>query len=585
MPPQQTPWPGRFTGQEREHAQAMPPQRAPWPGHPGTARPGGEGVWPGHPGAARPGVGRLPSSFPGGVVGGGEAQLTFEESLIRYFKTRRCDAFDFSLHDHRSCPFFHSSRESDRRRVVLQDGCWEPLYSADPCVEKFDSLRPCSLGDSCGFCHSTAELLYHPDVFRKRLCHQGQQCPRGRFCAFAHTRRELLVPHFEIAEEENPSEDFIVYHFKTQWCPIGGPHGWEACVYAHTYRDWRRSPIVGYSSRPCPNWSRSVAEGPAELGYDARCPRGMSCPLAHGSKEQLYHPRFYKTNPCSEKRCARAVFCAFHHGNTDARRGTSLAVPSSNGRRGPSDRLVGAEELLAVHQPMYLRPPKYHALEDPVRAAAGGGAFSSGSGPRGRSRPGSERPYLMPAPAWEWDAQEQAHASLPAHAGNGALGAGTAQFSEQHMPEAFVPYFCQWMPFAAEGWGQDGYPAMLWDSAAGAFVPAMGQGPWLMEAAAGMHGEAAEQVEGSAEGSVDVELLPSVLALDGALRRAEGLELQGGGGVGHGPKTGVRTPSWSPPQSATPTELPSPRPAELTAGSSGCSGDASDEVLAAPRGA
>ena len=32
----------------------------------------------------------------------------------------------------------------------------------------------------------------------------------------------------------------------------------EKCVYAHTYRDFRRVPALGYSSQPCPRWVAST---------------------------------------------------------------------------------------------------------------------------------------------------------------------------------------------------------------------------------------------------------------------------------------------------------------------------------------
>ena len=246
------------------------------------------------------------------------------------FKTQACreshDGTPVSSHDPRSCPFFHNHR--DRRRRVIEGHGRRPgsfyNYEAEPCPEQFDDSRVCPRGDNCGFCHNMTELLYHPDFFKKRLCGNcspSNDCPRGAaFCAFAHSREELLVPHFTEEEEENPTEEFIAYRFKTQWCPIGGPHDWERCVYAHTYRDWRRTPHAGYSSKPCPHWTSSLKAGKnPSLQYGQRCPLGMACHLAHGAKEQLYHPSFYKTMPCSEKRCERGVFCAFTHGEQQIR--------------------------------------------------------------------------------------------------------------------------------------------------------------------------------------------------------------------------------------------------------------------------
>lgn len=262
------------------------------------------------------------------------------------------------------------------------------------------------------FCHSTAELLYHPEFFRKRLCHQAMTsgCPRGRLCAFAHSRQELFAPYFSEEEEKEPTEEFIAWNFKTQWCPIGGPHDWETCMYAHTYRDWRRTPAIGYSSRPCPNWAQSVAGGPTELMYEFRCPNGMACPLAHGAKEQLYHPQFYKTSPCSEN-CKRGALCAFTHGDRD-RRGSppGLNMTAEEAAWAASWPIPWALDLLACYQPAFCNPPRYHALEEQVPRKAGKGSKGGGSPQRSRgggggygksspASPGSRLPSTMVTPS------------------------------------------------------------------------------------------------------------------------------------------------------------------------------------------
>lgn len=151
----------------------------------------------------------------------------------------------------------------------------------------------------------------------------------------------------------------MAHEFKTQWCPIGGPHDWESCVYAHTYRDWRRVPAVGYSSRPCPQWTRSVSVGSPELTYAQRCPRGMACPWAHGAKEQLYHPQFYKTSPCNEGSCRRGTLCAFMHGEEDMRK--PAPSPEAREPRDSKQPLPEAMRILRQHQPFYWNPPRYHS--------------------------------------------------------------------------------------------------------------------------------------------------------------------------------------------------------------------------------
>lgn len=390
------------------------------------------------------------------------------ERMLYNFKTTPCgmDAASTS-HDHRCCPFFHSER--DRRRIVFVSGTDQLRYCPEPCSDQFDDQRICSRGDACGLCHSTAELLYHPDFFRKRLCHQAKRCPRGRYCAFAHSRQELLVPHFSEGEEAQPAEDFIAHKFKTQWCPIGGPHDWENCVYAHTLRDWRRAPILGYSSRPCPQWLQSVSSGTRELAYHERCPRGMACPMAHGAKEQLYHPQFYKTSPCSETNCRRGALCAFTHGPHDLRQPLAIDESAASNLT-VREPIPGAEQLLAMHQPTCAMPPRYHALEEPPRGSmrmwgAGGESpttlpmaekkTSGSTSRRGRQRRGAaaRQAAAAAAKAAEGDAAERsttASGTTRFSPDGSPLGSSAPSVAGFEMPAAGMPAGDAWARSALE---------------------------------------------------------------------------------------------------------------------------------------
>ncbi|CAE7403922.1 UNK, partial [Symbiodinium natans] len=238
------------------------------------------------------------------------------------------------VHDRKLCPFFHNPR--DRRRAP-------GTYQAEPCPECFDSVdsregpsssSSCSRGDACGLCHNRLELLYHDCVFKRRFCAtfpEVSACQRGDLCAFAHHREEVRVELLKVEEEELMAEwfaseasrspemrsravDFFTLRFKTLWCPYGTQHSWHECLYAHTDQDWRRRPELGYSSEPCAEWAAHVGE---RLPYAERCSRGLRCGFAHGSKEQLYHPAYYKTMPCTDwaadGRCPRGPQCAFYH--------------------------------------------------------------------------------------------------------------------------------------------------------------------------------------------------------------------------------------------------------------------------------
>merc|ERR1719383_541644 len=142
------------------------------------------------------------------------------------------------------------------------------------------------------------------------------ECARGAACAFAHSRDEAATPLLSV-EEENHEPDaltdvFFTCKFKTLWCPIGAQHNWQTCVYAHTYQDVRRVPAIGYGPLPCPYWSKKDTR----LSYLQRCPLGLRCPYAHGAKEQLYHPKYFRTVVCRDLQpegCPRQKFCAFYH--------------------------------------------------------------------------------------------------------------------------------------------------------------------------------------------------------------------------------------------------------------------------------
>lgn len=108
--------------------------------------------------------------------------------------------------------------------------------------------------------------------------------------------------------------------YKTQWCPLPGVHDWDACMYAHTKRDIRRTPTAAYGTRKCPDWETALATVPKDccpnMPYEACCPRGVGCHMAHGIKEVLYHPAVYRAKLCSNANTCRGMkrrHCAFAH--------------------------------------------------------------------------------------------------------------------------------------------------------------------------------------------------------------------------------------------------------------------------------
>lgn len=275
------------------------------------------------------------------------------------FKVYPCRNDSF-MHDRKSCPFYHSER--DRRRHPS-------LYRAEQCDDQFDldddALCICPRGDGCDKCHNRHELLYHPSIYKQRFCssyshHGGRRggapCYRGQFCAFAHTRNEIRCQLFCEESELDPSPSFFMMEFKTCWCPYGTQHDWHGCLYAHTYQDCRRSPRIGYGSEPCPYWQKDLHS----VKYRKRCPFGTRCPYSHGSKEQLYHPAYYKTMPCADykarKACPRGRLCAFYHDLSEKRTPASDASSYDYSKPLPT-------ALMTFLQPNFMSPPLFN-LDD-----------------------------------------------------------------------------------------------------------------------------------------------------------------------------------------------------------------------------
>mmetsp|Transcript_144736 Transcript_144736/g.360840 ORF Transcript_144736/g.360840 Transcript_144736/m.360840 type:complete len:717 (+) Transcript_144736:72-2222(+) len=270
------------------------------------------------------------------------------------FKVFPCRGGRGPTHDRKLCVFYHNAR--DRRRLPGN-------YIAEPCSECFDAelakAGKCSKGDACPRCHNRLELLYHPDVFKQRFCATFPNvatCQRGARCAFAHSRDEvrakLLPEQGEHEEYHGDAAELYMHLFKTLWCPYGAQHDWHRCMYAHSYQDWRRRPELGYESEPCPYWAKNSAQ----IGYDDRCPNSFSCRLAHGSKEQLYHPQHYKTMPCTDwtahRRCPRGALCAFYHCPTEKR----PVPPRTTARKTMNANVT---QMLDSLQPGFRRPPLF----------------------------------------------------------------------------------------------------------------------------------------------------------------------------------------------------------------------------------
>jgi hypothetical protein len=376
---------------------------------------------------------------------------TFSVNL-ETFKVLPCIKGRGSAHNRKLCPYYHNLK--DRRR---KPGSYEP----EPCPECFDSTdlgdigsrvggnstaSTCPRGDDCSKCHNRLELLYHDRVFKKRFCATFLEadCQRGDLCAFAHSNNEIRVDLLTPEEEQlvndftfsreatDPGQGmectpavaaFFTHRFKTLWCPHGIQHDWHRCLYAHTYQDWRRNPEIGYSSEPCSEWCEAPAtnglnggSGGNERTYEQRCSKGFNCKFAHGSKEQLYHPQYYKTMPCTNfpqrEGCPRGAQCAFFHSSSEKR----MPVPGST-----SPSVVYVEKQVVEEL-----PPIQHCLL-PGNAA---------KGPSPQRKPkAKERGYEFKGPRSEL---KLASSLMPTVQQSGSLGQALQGFGTQPHHDVFL---------------------------------------------------------------------------------------------------------------------------------------------------
>jgi hypothetical protein len=203
------------------------------------------------------------------------------------------------------------------------------------------------------------------------------RCRHGRRCAFAHSREEVCAPLLSIEEEmREPSaftDEFFTERFKTLWCPIGTQHDWQLCMYAHTYQDVRRPPCIGYGHQLCPYWSKKETT----LAYSQRCPLGPRCAYAHGAKEQLYHPGYFRTLVCRDlqrRRCPRQTLCAFYHKKNECRQAYGTDVDYSK----PLKKDALPQDWLAY----FLSPPHFQDVPTGLEEGGTDGSdmYSNGMG-------------------------------------------------------------------------------------------------------------------------------------------------------------------------------------------------------------
>jgi len=232
-------------------------------------------------------------------------QVSNNTSIIKHlnlerYKTTKCPEDCGNI---KNCPFYHTL--ADKRRILSQVD-----YNPQICHFGINCLRK----HKCQFAHNKYELRYHPLKYKKKYCKNlfdVSKCKYAKYCSDAHFDEELSC---DLLHYMDFDDDFMIFKYKTEFCPFNMEHNFEKCVYAHSWEDYRRNIILfPYSNVACPN-----VEANDDNSFEIRCENENECQFAHGVFELEYHPLNYKRTYCAKKDC-EMLFCPFAHADEKAK--------------------------------------------------------------------------------------------------------------------------------------------------------------------------------------------------------------------------------------------------------------------------
>eukprot|EP01071_Lankesteria_metandrocarpae_P001297 Lankesteria_metandrocarpae@DN1453_c0_g1_i2.p1 len=122
-------------------------------------------------------------------------QAVLTEAQLENFRTNLCEGHKSgTCKDYDSCSNSHCLTWQRRNP-------FEVLYAPKLCPEiqfvrrgnKMSLVRRCNRGRECSYAHSKEEELYHPLMYKTKMCNAQPSCYRCH-CPFAHNRNELRDP-------------------------------------------------------------------------------------------------------------------------------------------------------------------------------------------------------------------------------------------------------------------------------------------------------------------------------------------------------------------------------------------------------
>ncbi|KRZ48985.1 RING finger protein unkempt -like protein, partial [Trichinella nativa] len=114
--------------------------------------------------------------------------------VLSHYKTEMCQKSPRLCRQGYACPYYHNSKDRRRSPTVHK-------YRSTPCPavkrgDEWSTPESCDAADTCIYCHTRTEQQFHPEIYKSTKCNdmiQHGYCPRGSFCAFAHTEGEVCT--------------------------------------------------------------------------------------------------------------------------------------------------------------------------------------------------------------------------------------------------------------------------------------------------------------------------------------------------------------------------------------------------------
>jgi len=138
-------------------------------------------------------------------------------------------------HEWHQCVYAHNYQDARRPISIGYGARLCPYWSKKDTSAEYS--QRCPLGLRCPYSHGAKEQLYHPHYFKTVICRDlkgkaagSSACPRGRLCAFFHSRQERRNPPPDDVDYDQPltedlPEEWVIEFLSPPFLPEGNRGG------------------------------------------------------------------------------------------------------------------------------------------------------------------------------------------------------------------------------------------------------------------------------------------------------------------------------------------------------------------------